>query len=313
MDVELTACLGNIQGILEEFVDGSQRLLIEVVRRLVREDLLDEHLAERNRKLINQPSDSKLAVGNDILLLEENLAHVERHPRLLVGTADFLDLSHRASVGDMDRPVVAFRQRGDNGGGDIRHLLRAVLVAQLLDDDDGLLVHRRDEVVLRLGEQALHRFQCTVVLALLGFKNIDDPLHIRRDVKPLGTIIYINQQQVVKQQVLDEVVLVKVFLVGNQQILDLERGQLAHHERLLASGSDDDVLQLIVVVDLKVPLIADLLGISLRVGKADDIRTVHRDVVSGRRHYLAVQVDDGQFTFCDRLDSVYGILQHKIR
>ena len=46
-----------------------------------------------------------------------------------------------------------------------------------------------------------------------------DPLDVRLDVQLLRTVINVNQKQVVKQQVLDKIVLVKALLISYQQVL----------------------------------------------------------------------------------------------
>ena len=66
-----------VEGILEKLVDRVVSLRIEVFRALVGENFLDEHLAEGNRQLIDQLSDAELAVGNDILVPEKDLADVQ--------------------------------------------------------------------------------------------------------------------------------------------------------------------------------------------------------------------------------------------
>ena len=77
----------------------------------------------------------------------------------------------------------------------------------------------------------------------MGLDNVYHPLHIGVDVQLLGAVVDIHQQQVVQQQVLDEVVLVKTLLVGHQQVLYLERGQLAHHVDIVAGAlGQHDVL-----------------------------------------------------------------------
>ena len=46
--------------------------------------------------------------------------------------------------------------------------------------------------------------------------------HLGLDVQLLGTVININQQQVVKQQVLDKIIFIEPLLICYQKILDLE-------------------------------------------------------------------------------------------
>ena len=68
MNVKLSGGLGYIQAVLKELVDGNQSLLVEIIRGLAAEDLLNEHLAQRDRKLIDQTAYSKRAVSNNVLL-----------------------------------------------------------------------------------------------------------------------------------------------------------------------------------------------------------------------------------------------------
>ena len=46
MNVKLSGGLGYIQAVLKELVDGNQSLLVEIIRGLAAEDLLNEHLAQ---------------------------------------------------------------------------------------------------------------------------------------------------------------------------------------------------------------------------------------------------------------------------
>ena len=101
MNVKLSGGLGYIQAVLEKLVDGDQSLLVEIIRGLAAEDLLNEHLAQRDRKLIDQTTNSKRAVSNNILLRRENLAYIKSHSGFLVGTGNFLQLAYDRSVCNM--------------------------------------------------------------------------------------------------------------------------------------------------------------------------------------------------------------------
>ena len=68
----------------------------------------------------------------------------------------------------------------------------------------------------------------------------------------LGTIININKKQIIKQQILDKVVLVETFLVGHQQILDLETGNFTHHiDIITVSSCQNNKLQLMLIKNLE--------------------------------------------------------------
>ena len=78
VNVQLSGCLRYVQIILKEFVDGGQRLLIEIIRRFSLKNLTYEHLTERNRQLIDQSSDPQSTEGNHVFLPCKDLAHVQR-------------------------------------------------------------------------------------------------------------------------------------------------------------------------------------------------------------------------------------------
>ena len=74
MNIKLSGGLGHIQAVLKELVDGSQCLLVELVRRLSVKYLADKHFAQRNGQLINQTSDTQVVVSDNVLIGVENLA-----------------------------------------------------------------------------------------------------------------------------------------------------------------------------------------------------------------------------------------------
>ena len=79
-----------------------------------------------------------------------------------------------------------------------------------------LLIHCRDEI-LRLGrEQAADGLKRIHILLMLRLDDKYNPLDVRLDVQLLRTVINVNQKQVVKQQVLDKIVLVKALLIATR-------------------------------------------------------------------------------------------------
>ena len=52
----------------------------------------------------------------------------------------------------------------------------------------------------------------------------------------LGSVIYIDKKEIVKQEILDEIILVKSLLVRNKKILYLECGNLAYHIHIVAAA-----------------------------------------------------------------------------
>ena len=88
---QLARSLGYIQVVLKELVDRGQRLLVEFIWALVLENFPDEHSAKRNRQLVYKSSDTQLVIRNDLLVIKENLADIQRHLGFLVGMTEFLE------------------------------------------------------------------------------------------------------------------------------------------------------------------------------------------------------------------------------
>ena len=85
----------------------------------------------------------------------------------------------------------------------------------LADEDDILFIDSRDEIFCLCREQAPYRLKCIDILLILCLYYIDNSLRRYFNMKLLCAIIDIYQQQVIKKQVLNEVILVKTLLVCN--------------------------------------------------------------------------------------------------
>ena len=91
-----------------------------------------------------------------------------------------------------------------------------------------------------------------LVIFIVHFNKQYNSSYIRINMQFLGTIININKKQIIKQQILDKVVLVETFLVGHQQILDLERRHLADHiDIITVSSCQNNKLQLMLIKNLE--------------------------------------------------------------
>ena len=85
----------------------------------------------------------------------------------------------------------------------------------LANNDDILLINCSDEILYSSGKQAAYRLKCIDILLILCLYYIDNSLRRYFNMKLLCAIIYIYQQQVIKKQVLNEVILVKTLFVCN--------------------------------------------------------------------------------------------------
>ena len=262
MDEQLPGGLGHVQIVLKEFVDRRQRLLVKIIRALPAKDLLDEHLAERYRQLIDQTSDAELAVRDDIPLGKKDLAHVERHLCLLVRAADLLDLLDICAVGDVYVPDALLDKAVLDRPCILVDVAVRLIVRDLLDDDHIVLIDRGHKISAVLPEILPDLLKDIRVLSILGFHDQNGTFHISLYMKLFGTAVDIHQQQIVKQEIFDEIVLVKALLVGHHQILQLECRHLSHHVCILTRiTGDQDILKLLVIIDLKELAALDLLAV----------------------------------------------------
>ena len=68
-------------------------------------------------------------------------------------------------------------------------------------------------------------------------------MYVIFNMQLLRAAVNIHQQQIIQQQILDEIVLIKSLLIGHQQILDLECSQLTNHIHIITAAlSQQDIL-----------------------------------------------------------------------
>ena len=66
VDIKLSGGFGKIQVVFEEGADDGKGFVVQGIQRFAAKHLLDKHFAHRYRKLIDQSSDSKLTVAENI-------------------------------------------------------------------------------------------------------------------------------------------------------------------------------------------------------------------------------------------------------
>ena len=84
MDEQLARRFREDQVILEELVDREERLLVERIDRVLLENLLQEHFAQRRRQLIDQAADAEIFIADDIFFRIKDLADLDGHLRFLI-------------------------------------------------------------------------------------------------------------------------------------------------------------------------------------------------------------------------------------
>ena len=309
MDEQLPGCLGDIEAVLKELVDRCQCLLIEFFGILALEDLSDEHLAQRDRQLIDQPADSEFVVRDHRAVFKEDLADVQRHLGLFVGAAHFLDLAHYSAVGDARSGYAQFLQvRVDRVRG-LLDVLDPASVREVLDHHDIALIHRCHKIRRRCADEFLHDFKNVSVALKACLYDHDDPLGVRCDVQFLGAAVNIDQQQVVKEQVLHEAVLVIALFKSAHQSLELERRHAADQKRAVRLAvDDDDILELLLVHNFEELIRSRRLTIRRRISKIRDRRSCICKYRCRNCYFSPVGIHDSEFEMRYFFYTFYSIL-----
>ena len=252
MDEQLSRRLGDVEAVLEELIDRRERLLVELLGVLALEDLPDEHLAERDGQLIDEPSDPQLVVSDDGPVFKEDPADVKRHLGFLIGAAHFLDLTDDRAVryAHADDPHLA-QMRVDRVGR-LLDISVPASVRQVLDHHDIVLVDRGDKIHRRCPDELLDDLEHAPVALRARLNDHDDSLRIDGNVQFLGPAVDIHEKKVVKDQVLHEAVLVIALLKSAHQPLELECGHPADEERAVRFTVDHkNVFELLLVHHLE--------------------------------------------------------------
>ena len=102
MHVKLSCRFRDIQIVLKEFLDRCRRLLVEHIRNFIPKYLMNKHLAQRHRELIDQSANTQITVCDRLFFHVEDFSHLKRHLCLLVGFRNILQVVHTVAVADPD-------------------------------------------------------------------------------------------------------------------------------------------------------------------------------------------------------------------
>ena len=92
MYVELSGCFGEIQVIFKESADDRQRLTVDRIKRLITEDFFDEHLANRDRELVDQTPDTKGTISEYSTFSIKDLTDFECCACFFICTGKFTEI-----------------------------------------------------------------------------------------------------------------------------------------------------------------------------------------------------------------------------
>ena len=100
MYVELSGCFGEIQVIFKESADDRQRLTVDRIKRLITEDFFDEHLANRDRELVDQTPDTKGTISEYSTFSIKDLTDFECCACFFICTGKFTEIVGGIAVGN---------------------------------------------------------------------------------------------------------------------------------------------------------------------------------------------------------------------
>ena len=246
--------------VLEELVDRKERLLVERVDGVLLEDLLQEHLAQRRRQLVDEAADAEILVADDVLLRVEDLADLDGHLRFLVGLGKVAQMRrHRADAHDHGALAVHAQRLLDKRGGlfKVAHLN---IVAKLLHEHHIVLAHGEDKAGLAVGENVLDGLDRNgLALFIRAADNEHAAVELGLHVQLLGAHIDIAQQDIVGEDALDKRGLVVLFLVIALGGVERDGRHAADGgaERVLAAGEGGKV-------KLSAPALERLEGLALK-------------------------------------------------
>lgn len=104
-------------------------------------------------------------------------------------------------------------------------------------------------------------------------------------------VINIHQQQIIQQQIFDKVIFIKAFLIGNQQILNLERSHLTDHINVIGlSLNQNNIFQLVFIEHFKKLIALQHLTLCQRFREDQDGFLVFLHCIQGRRQRFSFRI-----------------------
>ena len=132
-------------------------------------------------------------------------------------------------------------------------------------------------------------------------------------MKLLRTVENVHEEQIVQKKVLDEIVLVESLLVGRDQRLHLKRSHLRGHVDIIGTSvRNQDILQLLLIHDLKELIAGYHLALCRRIHEADRRLAEILCVFKRRRSHKSFRINHTHVNPADQLQPVQSRLKHLI-
>ena len=242
---ELSRGFGNVEVILEEALNGHKGLAVERLEASLLEYLLEEHLAESGRKLIDKSADTEVFVAYDVLLGLENLADVESYLSLLISARKILEVIYYGRNTDIDLGVELGGEGIGDVGSDLLDILDVGVGLNVLNENDVVLANADNVVLALIGEHILEHFKGHYVGLTEELDKENDSALLVAEMKLLGFNIDIAGKDVVENDILDEESLIVLFVVKVLDIAERYSQKLTHLlSHLILALHEYDVLVL---------------------------------------------------------------------
>ena len=300
MNEQLAGGFRNVQVVFKEFLDGEQRLVVEAVDRALLKDLLEEHLAQGGRQLVDQASDAEVVVADNRLFGVEHLADLQRNLGFLEGLGQLLDAGNDGADADDDAGVELAAQRVHNRAGQLFDILAVDAALDLLDQDNVLLADVEDKVLLLVREEVLDDVEGGDIVGRDDTDEQDDAVDVGVKVQFARLDIDIARQNVFQNDVFDEVVAVILFVVvlldagegDGQNVAELGCDLVGslHKDRVIRLGPGAERLVGVAVADKNIGVLVEVQH-QIFVGFADSGQVAAGDGNRVAVHYADDTVD----------------------
>ena len=156
---QLARCLGNVQVVFKEALDCHQRLAVKTFERALLEHLLQEHIAESGRKLIDKTTDAEILIAYDILFGVEYLANLNCDLRFLERAREIFNVVDRGADANRYLRVEFPPQCVGDVLRDFLDFLHVKIRLDFLDEHYVMLADADDIVLVLVREHILHHVE----------------------------------------------------------------------------------------------------------------------------------------------------------
>ena len=138
----------------------------------------------------------------------------------------------------------------------------------------------------------LHR---SIILLIFRLDQINDPAHLSVNVKLFRTVVNINQEHIVEQQVLNKIVLIESLLVSGDEILNLADCYPSEHIGILSGAFGyKNKFQRLFIINLEKMRILYNLTVRRRICELNDCLRKNKIRLHCRGYFISFRIHYGK-------------------